>query len=66
MQLTVNGNPAELPEPATLLALVESKGLDPAVVVAELNGAVVQGADFAATPLTEGDTLELLSFVGGG
>jgi sulfur carrier protein len=64
--LTVNGKPHSLPDPPTVAGLIAALGLDPAVLVAELNGAVVQGPDFAAEPLADGDHLELVTFVGGG
>lgn len=66
MTLTVNGRARPLPRPATLAALLRDCGLDPAVVVVERNGTVVPGADYAATPVEPGDTLEILTFVGGG
>ncbi len=66
MPLIVNGSAHPMPEPPTVLGLVAARGLDPATVVAELNGTIVQGPDFAATRLADGDRLELLSFVGGG
>jgi len=64
--LIVNGKQHPVPAPATVLGLLQSKGLDPATVVVELNTAIVQGPDFATTPLAPGDRLEILSFVGGG
>jgi len=64
--LIVNGRPHPLPRPATLAALLRDQGLDPATVVVEHNGAIVPGADYAATPLEPGDALEILTFVGGG
>ncbi|MCK9239283.1 sulfur carrier protein ThiS [Desulfocurvus sp.] len=66
MTLTVNGSTRPLPRPANVAALLRDCGLDPAVVVVERNGTIVPGADYAATPLEPGDTLEILSFVGGG
>ena len=49
-----------------MYSLILSLDLDPSVVVAELNGTVIPGAKFTSTDLHDGDTLELLSFVGGG
>lgn len=62
----VNGKPHPLPDPPTVAGLVAALGLDPAVVVAELDGQIVQGPDFASTELTADSRLELLTFVGGG
>jgi thiamine biosynthesis protein ThiS len=66
MTLTVNGRARPLPRPATVAALLRDCDLDPAVVVVERNGAIVPGADYAATALEPGDSLEILTFVGGG
>lgn len=65
MLVTVNGREQEIAT-QTLHSLILSLDLDPSVVVAELNGAVIPGAEFTSTDLHDGDTLELLSFVGGG
>lgn len=66
MHITVNGTHRHVPHLSTLLDLVQDLGLDPAVVVAELNLAIVPGDRFAGTVLHADDRLELLSFVGGG
>ncbi len=66
MLITVNGRTQETGPGQTLHGLIQSMGLDPSVVVAELNHDIVAGEKFAATNLNPGDRLELLSFVGGG
>jgi len=66
MLITVNGRTQETGPGQTLHGLIRSMGLDPSVVVAELNHDIVAGEKFAATNLNPGDRLELLSFVGGG
>lgn len=65
MQITLNGRQREITA-QDLHSLVLSLGLDPSVVVAELNGEIIPGAEFMTTVLHDGDKLELLSFVGGG
>ena len=65
MLVTVNGREQEIAT-QTLHSLILSLDLDPSVIMAELNGAVIPGAKFTSTDLHDGDTLELLSFVGGG
>lgn len=52
--------------PATLAALLEQMKIDQATVVAEIGGVIVPRADFAATSLADGMTLELVRFVPGG
>lgn len=67
--LCVNGEDRSYGEdafPPNVLVLIESLGLDPQTVVAEVDGAVVPLAGFAATPLEDGGKVELVRFVGGG
>ncbi|MGE4442652.1 MAG: sulfur carrier protein ThiS [Desulfomicrobium sp.] len=66
MHITVNGRAREIESGQTLRGLILAMDLDPSVVVAELNQDIVPGEKFASTPLSHGDRLELLSFVGGG
>lgn len=66
MNIVINGQQADVPEGVTLLELIEGRGLDPGVVVAELNLSIVPAEAFAHTRLSAGDSLELLHFVGGG
>lgn len=66
MRITVNGETEDIAEGLTLLDLIIGRGLDPGVVVAELNRNIVARDDFAAVRVNPGDSLELLHFVGGG
>jgi len=66
LALTVNGEPRRLPGPATLLDLLAHLGLDPRTVVVELNREIVRRPRLGETGLAEGDTVELVHFVGGG
>lgn len=66
MRITVNGETEEITEGLTLLDFITGCGLDPDVVVAELNRDIVAKDNFAVVRLNPGDSLELLHFVGGG
>jgi len=66
MTITVNGKPKELDAPTTVAALLESLGLDTARVALELNREILPRAEFVDRILTNGDTLEIVQFVGGG
>ena len=66
LALTVNGESHRLGAPATALDLLEQLGLDPRGVVVELNRRIVRRTDLTATALADGDTIELVHFVGGG
>lgn len=66
MQIHVNGEPRTLDAPTTLRELIESLGLGQAAVAAEVNKALVPRRDHESTTLAEGDTVELVTLVGGG
>ena len=65
MRIEVNGEPREV-EAATVLALVEELGLDSRKVAVERNLEIVPRSLHAATPIAEGDRIEVVQFVGGG
>ena len=46
--------------------VIVSMGLDPSRVAAELNGSIIPRAEFKDTALKDGDSLEIVHFVGGG
>lgn len=66
MRITVNGETEEITQGITLLDFIRERGLNPDVVVAEINRNIVARDNFAAVHLNSGDSLELLHFVGGG
>ena len=65
MQIQVNGEPRET-RAETVLALVEELGLDVRKVAVERNLEIVPKSLHGATPVAEGDRIELVQFVGGG
>ena len=66
MTLTINGQPKTIPDGTSLQAAVALLCKDPAVVIAELNGTIIEQTAWAAAPLNPNDRLELITFVGGG
>jgi thiamine biosynthesis protein ThiS len=66
MEITLNGDRATVPSPATLDGLLRHLGLDPRMVVVEHNRQIVRRPQLAETPLAAGDMVELVHFVGGG
>ena len=66
LQIVVNGDDRRVPGPATLLDLLTYLGLDPRTVVVELNREIVRRPRLGETSLSEGDSVELVHFVGGG
>jgi thiazole synthase len=65
LSLTVNGEPRRT-DSSTIAALVRELGLNPQKVAVEHNGTIVPRSTLDAAPLGEGDTLEIVHFVGGG
>jgi sulfur carrier protein len=66
LQLTVNGDPRSVPGPATLADLLAHLRLDARMVVVELNREIVRRQFLSDRPLKDGDSVELVHFVGGG
>ena len=66
MQLSINGEARQFDAPTTLSSLIESLGLDPRKVAIERNLEIVPRSTYAATPLADGDRIEIVHFIGGG
>jgi len=66
MDLSVNGEPRELPEGTTVAQLLALLGVSAGPVAVEVNTQVVKKADHAAHVLRPGDAVEVVAFVGGG
>jgi len=66
VQVRLNGDTRAVEPGHTIRSLIESLGLRPALVVVELNREILSRDSYAETPVNEGDTIELVHFVGGG
>ena len=66
MYLCVNGQNREFPQPLNVEQLLEYLELKPVRVVVELNREILTADKYADIQLQDGDTLELIQFVGGG
>jgi thiamine biosynthesis protein ThiS len=66
LEIMVNGEPRRLAAPATASDLLHHLGLDPRTVVVEVNRKIVRRPQLGDTPLSHGDAVELVHFVGGG
>ena len=65
--VVANGRPVELPDGATLVALLDALGLPTKAVAAlEHNGQPVARSDHGVRPLADGDRVELVRAVAGG
>ena len=65
LEIRVNGEVQELPAPATLATLIELRQPRPPFAI-ELNKTLVRRGEFATTTLKGGDTVEIVTLVGGG
>jgi sulfur carrier protein len=66
MKITVNGRPMDINEGMDLHRFVYSGKTNPERVILVLNDGVVKSDQWPLTVLTEGDRIEMVSFVGGG
>ena len=67
MKVVVNGEAQEVPDGATVSALLKLRKVKmPDMVSVELNGGILDRGAFDSTALKESDAVELLYFMGGG
>lgn len=66
MQIKVNGELREIAEGSSMLDLIRSLGLEERVMASALNMEIVKQDRWREAVLSEGDSVELLDFVGGG
>lgn len=66
IHITVNGDARSVPAGRSVTDLLLELDLRPELVVVERNREILERSRYADTPLRDGDTLELVHFVGGG
>jgi sulfur carrier protein len=66
MHIIVNGESKTIPPGMTVSGLLEALGLDIRQVAVERQGHIVPRSQHPATVLNEGDTVEIVQFIGGG
>ncbi len=66
MRISVNGVERTLELSCTVARLLEELDLAAAVCAVEVNAEVVPKANHADRPLADGDTVEIVTLVGGG
>ena len=66
MKVTVNGEVRSVAEDSSVEDLARSVGVGPSGVAVALNGEVVPRSSWPATPLGDGDRVELLGAIQGG
>jgi sulfur carrier protein len=66
MNITFNGEKKTVAEGMTVLRLLESLNILQERVAVELNLNIIKKTVYATTPLKEGDSIEVVSFMQGG
>jgi sulfur carrier protein len=66
MQITLNGQPREVPRGSTAAELVEALGLAGRRYAMEINGELAPKGEHAGRVLAPGDRIEIVQAVGGG
>jgi thiamine biosynthesis protein ThiS len=66
MKIVVNGKAVVCRDRLTIQDLLMEMGLVPGTVIVERNAGFVQRSEFQTTMVSDGDSLELIQFVGGG
>lgn len=64
--ITINGEQKELSQDMVLQRLLEQEGYDIRRIAVEINGEIVSKTLFNDTIVKSGDSIEVVSFVGGG
>jgi sulfur carrier protein len=66
MNVTINGTSKQYPNPVLLQELVAQYCKNPKYIIAEVNGEIIKPSFWAQRSIADGDTIELVGFVGGG
>ena len=66
MEISVNGEPRQIAEGATIQQLLQELRLAPERLVVEVNLTILKRAEHATRILNAGDCVEIVHFVGGG
>ncbi len=66
MNITLNGEKKEFPDGITILGLLETLNIQHRRVAVELNESIMKKDGYDSIVIKEGDSLEIVSFMGGG
>lgn len=66
IEIRLNGKPHTATAEQTISQLLEDLGLDPRVLVVEMNRQIIRRTELGEIRLEAGDVIELVHFVGGG
>ncbi len=66
MKLIINGNEKDVQNDLTVTGLLEKLDIEPARVAVEVNLNIIKKMHYGDHLLKEGDSVEIVNFVGGG
>ena len=66
MKIILNGQKKELGHNQNLKDIINKSCKNASYIIAEVNGEIIQSPQWPQTVIRDGDSLELLNFVGGG
>lgn len=66
IMITINGKNVKLPEGTCVSEYLAENQYQPNRIAIELNGKILPKSLYTSTALKDGDTMEIVSFVGGG
>ncbi len=66
MKLIINGNEQVIKDGLTVTGLLDSLVIEPGRVAVEVNLKIIKKCDFEGHMLNDGDSVEIVNFVGGG
>jgi len=66
VEITLNGEPYQIDQPMTVVALLERLEIDARRVAVEHNLTIIKRQRFPDVIVDEGDQVEIVNFVGGG
>jgi sulfur carrier protein len=66
MKLWVNGEERDVNAARDIVGLIGALGLDRRKIAVERNLEIVPRSAYGATPIAEGDRIEIVHFIGGG
>ncbi|MBQ9110379.1 MAG: sulfur carrier protein ThiS [Oscillospiraceae bacterium] len=64
--IKINGESIPDAEKKTVMQYLTDTGYDPKRVAVEMNGDILPKSQYESTALQDGDSIEIVSFVGGG
>jgi sulfur carrier protein len=64
--ITLNGDRFEIDRPMSVTSLLDFLEIDPRRVAVEHNRVIIRRPSFSEVLVDEGDTVEIVNFVGGG